>query len=55
MELRQEIDELTAEIKNKIAARQEVPEALQAKLESTIMEFKTQKAAESAANITKGK
>ncbi len=52
MELRQEIDELTAEIKNKIAARQEVPEALQAKLESTIMEFKAQKAAESAAKST---
>ena len=55
MELRQEIDELTAEIKNKIAACQEVPEELQAKLESTIMEFKTQKAAESAAkSIVKG-
>ncbi len=52
VELRQEIDEITADIKNRIAACQEVPEELQAKLESTIQEFKTQKAAEIAAKST---
>jgi len=49
MEIKQEIDELTAQIQDKINKRLTVPEDVQNALEAKIHEFKTQKAAEDAA------
>ena len=55
MEIRQEIDELTAQIQDKINKKLTVPEDVQSALEDKIREYKTQKAAEDAAkNENKG-
>ena len=56
VEIKQEIDELTAFINDKISKKLEVPEDVQAKLQAKISEYKTQKAAEAAAknNFEKG-
>lgn len=55
MEIRQEIDELTAQIQDKINKKLTVPEDVQSALEAKIREYKTQKAAEDAAkNENKG-
>ena len=55
MEIRQEIDELTAQIQDKINKKLTVPEDVQSTLEAKIREYKTQKAAEDAAkNENKG-
>ncbi len=49
MELKQEIDELTASINDKIEKRLTVPEDVQDALKAKIAEYKAQKAAEAAA------
>ena len=51
MEMKQEIDELTAEIQDKINKQLTVPEDVQDTLKAKIAEYKTQKAAEAAAKF----